>query len=408
MTSPGQLDYRDVDDADVYIGDHLAARLSRRGDEVRFEYRQEPDATAIGVRERSVSWSLLRSGEYPQITTGGAVPAFFAGLLPEGVRLGILTSSTKTSPDDHFTLLVAIGADTIGNVRVFPAGADPVQPVPLFEPGRDHDFRAVFARLTGSADEDPVGLAGVQPKVSAGLLSTPVHTQSGPGILKLNPARYPLLVDNEHFFMTMAASCGLRVAVTRLLKDSLGQSALLVTRFDRDGGQRLPQEDACQVAGVYPASKYRIKTETALAELADACARGGGSRLAALVELFRIVVFSWVIGNGDLHGKNLSIHNPGGMWQPTPAYDLLCTQPYTQWKDPMALKLYGRGNRLTRADFVEAGRHLGLPERATAGMIGSLLESAAGWPDRCEEIGFDDGQTERLSQMLRDRIDSLR
>jgi hypothetical protein len=54
---------------------------------------------------------------------GGAVPPFFAGLLPEGVRLGVVTSSTKTSADDHFTWLLANGAGTFGNVRVVPAGA---------------------------------------------------------------------------------------------------------------------------------------------------------------------------------------------------------------------------------------------------------------------------------------------
>ncbi|UNC00395.1 HipA N-terminal domain-containing protein [Mycolicibacterium boenickei] len=39
----------------------------------------------------------------------------FAGLLPEGVQLGVVTTLTKTSADDHLTLLLAIGADTIGN-----------------------------------------------------------------------------------------------------------------------------------------------------------------------------------------------------------------------------------------------------------------------------------------------------
>ena len=83
-------------------------------------------------------------------------------------------------------------------------------------------------------------------------------------------------------------------------------------RFDRRGNVRLAQEDACQVAGLYPASKYRIHTEGAIAALADACARGGGSRATAVLELLRVVVFSWLIGNGDLHGKNLSIYCPEG------------------------------------------------------------------------------------------------
>lgn len=408
MTDQISVDLREITEADVYIGEVLAAHLTReRGDSVSFDYLAEEDDKSR-LRDRSVSWSLLRSGEYPVITAGGAVPPFFAGLLPEGVRLGVVTSSTKTSADDHLTLLLAIGADTVGNIRVFPAGAAPLLPVPLFDPERDNDFHAVFAKLTGSVEADPVGLAGVQPKVSAGMMSTPTQTRAGPAMLKLNPARYPLLVENEHFFMRMASACGLRVAKTTLLHDAQGRSALLVNRFDRIGPKRIPQEDACQVADLYPASKYRIKTETALTVLADACARGGGSRVTTLAELLKVVVFSWIIGNGDLHGKNMSIYNPDGVWQPTPAYDLLCTHPYAGWNDPMALNLYGRANRLTRTNFIEAGERLGIRERATKNMIDTMVDVASAWPDRCGEIGFDDRQTERLAQMLHTRLDSLR
>jgi serine/threonine-protein kinase HipA len=409
MTTPGRLDLREVAVADVYVDDDLAARLVREsGDRVSFDYVVDQRPTEARVRERSVSWSLLRTGQYPVLTTGGAVPPFFAGLLPEGVRLGVVTSSTKTSADDHLTLLLAIGADTIGNVRVVPAGVDPTRPLPMFEPERDTDFRAVYAKLIGSVDADPVGLAGVQPKVSAAMVSAPAQTRFGPAILKLNPVQYPLLVENEHFFMTMAAACGLRVATTSLLHDAEGRSALLVTRFDREGSTRIAQEDACQVAGIYPASKYRIKTETAITALADACARGGGSKAAAVLELLKTVVFSWLIGNGDLHGKNLSIYNPNGLWQPTPAYDLLCTQPYARWRDPMALNLYGRANRLNRADFVDAAERLGLRSRATMKMIDAIVNAAQEWPDRCGEIGFDHRQTGLLAQILRARIDSLK
>lgn len=408
MTTPEALDLRGIVEADVYLGDDRVAHLARQaGDQISFDYVAEGPAVGA-LRDTSVSWSLLRSRDYPVVTTGGAVPAFFAGLLPEGVRLGVVTTSTKTSADDHLTLLLAIGADTIGNVRVFPAGVDPVEPAAMFDPAQDTDFRLVFEKLTGSVSADPVGLAGVQPKVSAGMVSAPTQTRSGPAILKLNPVEYPLLVENEHFFMTMAAACGLRAAATSLLHDAEGRSALLVTRFDRAGATRIAQEDACQVAGVYPASKYRITTEAAITGLAEACARGGGSKVAATAELLKTVVFSWLIGNGDLHGKNLSIYGLDGVWQPTPAYDLLCTQPYAGWRDPMALNLFGRANRLSRANFVDAGERLGIRARATTRMIDELVDAANDWPDRCGRIGFGDRQTELLADMLRTRLGSLK
>src|ERR1700682_3607043 len=140
------VDLREVAAADVYLGDDVVARLERttHNDDVSFAYTALPIDAGASVRDRSVSWSLLVTGDYPLITGGGAVPPFFAGLLPEGVRLGVVTSSMKTSTDDHLTLLLAIGADAIGNVRVLPAGAEPPKNPPMFVPERDSDFRQVF------------------------------------------------------------------------------------------------------------------------------------------------------------------------------------------------------------------------------------------------------------------------
>ena len=125
MTAADAADLRAITEADVYLGDEIVASLSRTpGEDILFDYTAA-GADGRSVRDRSVSWSLLVTATYPRITNGGAVPPFFAGLLPEGVRLGIVVSSTKTSPDDHLPLLLAIGADTVGNVRVMPAGVAP-------------------------------------------------------------------------------------------------------------------------------------------------------------------------------------------------------------------------------------------------------------------------------------------
>lgn len=58
--------------------------------------------------------------------------------------------------------------------------------------------------------------------------------------------------------------------------------------------------------------------------------------------------------------------------------------------------------------FIESGERLGLRQRAVANMIDALVDAAQDWPERCDQIGFDDRQTALLAQLLRTRMDSLK
>jgi len=408
-------DLRAVEAADVYKGDHLAGSLVREGGAVVFRYDEEYLAEP-GLPD--VAYTLPRSVD-PVVAGGGAVPPFFAGLLPEGVRLHAVVVGTRTSEDDHLTLLLAVGQDAIGDVRVVPTSARPVSPESVFDEARagEFDLAEVFARATSTDLDvlDRVALPGVQVKVSAQILSAPLATSGGPAILKLNPPHeYPRLVENEHFFLSMAADCGLPVPTHRLVHDRSGRAGLLVSRFDRfhnTTGQlvALPQEDACQLLGVYPAAKYRVKTEELARALADRVGDGDGSRALALRRIFELVAFSYLIGNGDLHGKNFSARaTPVGFWEVTPAYDLVTTQPYLGWRDPMALDFYGRANRLDRKHLVEAADRLRLPERAVATALDRICDVAPAWIARLDGIGFETQVTERLAELMQRRLEELR
>ncbi|MFB8278572.1 type II toxin-antitoxin system HipA family toxin [Nocardia colli] len=403
---------RGVDAADVYKGDRLAGSLIRHRDRVEFRYAEDylddPDAPAL-------AWTIPRDAG-PVEATGGSVPPFFAGLLPEGIRLRAAIDGTKTSPDDHFTILLAVGADAIGDVRVLPAGLEIPLPSVVFDPGDlVPDLHDLFGQISGprSLRLDPRGLPGVQAKVSALEFSVPIGTASGSAILKLAPQDdFPQLVENENFFMSLARECGVPVADHRVLHDARGTAGLLVTRFDRTigaGGEvvRIAQEDACQVLGLYPAAKYRMKTEVVIAELARRCEAGGGSARLVTLEALRLVAYSYAIGNGDLHGKNFSIYAPDGRWALTPAYDLLCTQPYLSWRDPMALDLYGRANKLTRAVMIQAAERLSVPRRAMDRALDRIVAGVSDGIERISAIGFADKHSVMLEAMLRRRISEL-
>ena len=220
-----------VDVADVFKGDDLAGQLRRMPDHVAFVYAPgyveaggQPVATTLPVSRMTYR------------TQGGSVPAFFAGLLPEGARLQTLIRNIKTSADDEMSLLLAVARDAIGDVSVVPVGErprDPSETSGVISP-LGVSFQTLLARsVTGTEEPFDTALPGFQEKLSDDLISFPVQAGGGPAILKLSPPRYPLLVENEAFFLSMAAACGFRVPPFRVVHDRRGESGLLVERFDR-------------------------------------------------------------------------------------------------------------------------------------------------------------------------------
>ena len=72
-----------VELADVYKADRLAGQLRRDGDDVEFSY----DDRYLADRDAPAVATTLPKVATPVRSSAGAVPAFFAGLLPEGARL---------------------------------------------------------------------------------------------------------------------------------------------------------------------------------------------------------------------------------------------------------------------------------------------------------------------------------
>ncbi|UPK76810.1 HipA N-terminal domain-containing protein [Nocardioidaceae bacterium SCSIO 66511] len=78
-------DYTTAQRADVYKGGRLAAHLERTSGGVDSRY----DDSWLAGGGSPVATSLPLTAD-PLVAASGAVPAFFAGLLPEGRRLSAL------------------------------------------------------------------------------------------------------------------------------------------------------------------------------------------------------------------------------------------------------------------------------------------------------------------------------
>ncbi len=114
---------------------------------------------------------------------------------------------------------------------------------------------------------------------------------------------------------------------------------------------------------------------------------------------------SYAIGNGDLHGKNVSVQTVGKKIALTPIYDLLSTHPYGD--DSMALKMDGRDKKLKRSEFVAFGARIGVSKIATEKMLDSIVVAVARSLPRLGEIGMDQRKTKQLDRVMRVRMTEL-
>lgn len=366
-----------IREAHVFKGDRLAAVLRRLPSGVEFGYL--PEYLAAGGPPVATTLPLT---DAPTMTPSGAVPPYFAGLLPEGRRLSSLRRAVKTSADDDLSLLLAVGADTVGDVIVLPPGDVPTEPQPLVVAEHDFDQLSFTDLLDAAGVVDPVALAGVQDKMSTRVLSLPVKYAGRRYILKLDTPDTPHIVSNEEYFIRLAAAARFPVVSASVVHDATGRPGLLVERFDRvstpDGGTvALAVEDGAQTLGIYPADKYAVSAEAVVARLADLCA----ARPVALRDLYRQLAFAWLTGNGDVHAKNLSVIRHDDEWRVSFAYDLPSTLPYRD--TTMALSMLSKKTGFSRRKLLEFAAAVGLPQRVAERVLDEVLdatEPALAWP----------------------------
>ncbi|MGO4807508.1 type II toxin-antitoxin system HipA family toxin [Arthrobacter sp. 2MCAF15] len=387
--------------ADIYKAGVLAARLERHDGGTRFSYL--PAYLASGGP--AVASSLPLTAD-PVLSAAGAAPPYFTGLLPEGRRLNALRRSVKTSVDDELSLLIAAGANPVGDVQIVGHGEklDPDEHAVELDPGTPVDFDAL---LGDSGLIDPVALAGVQDKLSAGMISMPVASSGRRYILKLNAPEFPHVVENEYAMFRYAARLRIPLSRVQLIRDVAGRPGLLVERFDRvpvaelagqkaagpkaagqkaagqkaagqkaaagspEAVQRLAVEDGAQVLGLYPADKYNVGYGQVCHALAAYCA----APLPALRNLALQAAFAWLTGNGDLHAKNVSmVQQPTGEWSIAPVYDIPSTVVYGD--KTLALTLDGKRTGISRKHFLGWAAGMGLTERSAVQVLELALRAS--------------------------------
>src|SRR5579862_2004816 len=267
---------------------------------------------------------------------------YINGILPEeGVRETI-AKNLGISANNDFSMLEKIGGECAGAVTFMPAGT------PL--PAREATYKDLSAKELADmirqlprrpmlAGEDGIrlSLAGAQDKivvkVSGDTISIPLNGAASTHILKPDNPRFPGLVFNELLCLQLARAVNLSVASAEA-RSVDGLEFLLVDRYDRrlvhrpegaDHYVRLHQEDFCQALGIPSRNKYQSEGGPSLKDCFSLVRAATDIPVTHLNRLLDAVIFNYLIGNNDAHGKNFSLIYLEGTAILAPLYDLVST-----------------------------------------------------------------------------------
>jgi len=170
----------------------------------------------------------------------------------------------------------------------------------------------------------------------------------------------------------------------------------------------LAMEDFCQLDGRLTEDKYRGSYERCGKIISKYSARPG----LDLSELYIRVIFSFAIGNSDMHLKNFSLieTSPGSCeYVLSAAYDMLSTNVVLP-ADPeqFALTMHGKKQNIRRNDFLRFGEAIGLPKKSAEKIIEKFVAHKEGYIEMCKNSYLTDDMKECMEQLIHERIGILK
>ena len=132
------------------------------------------------------------------------------------------------------------------------------------------------------------------------------------------------------------------------------------------------------------------------------------NQLFDVLRFYEQVIICFLIGNNDAHLKNFSIIHADGMFQLSPAYDMVATTILIpEDRDQLALNLNGKKRKLTRDDFKRALNTSQLSSVAQKKLWLRVQKGVQSWGEIIKASLLDRTTKELLKTTIRERADAL-
>lgn len=412
----------------IYAGAHFVGALREfivpGGYEYIFQY--DPAYLTSGLSQIGINLPLTAT---PFVSR--ALPTFLSNLVSEGWVKRHQAKLARLDQDDKFGLLLGYGEALIGPIRILPG----MLPEHLAEPSQQlvpakslsgfqidfprEEFNEVAMTSLGKAS-----ITGVQPKMflthkvgAKKMLTNAIGI--GPYIVKPSPNEFPELAINEYIIMQLCGKVGFSVADHYLVPFSCGEMAYVTSRFDIDRtGRHIGFiEDMASAMDVSPGNKSSVALsyERMLRTAYECC----GGHMQVLKDGFLHVLMAYIVGNNDLHLKNMSLIR--SMYDSratgfTKMYDMVSVAPYKEYDasgklsiwllqsevdDAFSSSSYEHYGYYTGHDFMLLANQLSLGEKAGQVLMDKLVVKIK---KHLEQVLAHSPGSEQLKEVIRTRI----
>ncbi len=369
---------------DVYLYDELIGYLyTDKKYGLSFKYAEDSN--------RQISISMpVGTEEFRKKT----VEPFFSGLLPDGDLREQLARSVHVSPNSVIGLLEHYGREIAGALVI--VGHDEKYEI------ERNDYKLVSKseiaqRIKNASEENlliwgdniRLSLAGAQHKMPLYHKGEEWYVPCGnsPSNCIVKPGKSVAI--NEFVVTLLAKECGFNVPKVELLKFE-DELAFITYRYDRtiENGylKRLHQEDMCQALSVPPEKKYETDGGPGISRIVRLIEDNSSLPVIDIREFYRIIVFNFIVGNCDSHGKNYSfLYGRDGSIRLAPFYDLVSTTIYPGISRELSMKIGKQKNidLVLRDNFYKIE---GSNKRAMDSIITDVVSSYKKAVDKIAEI----------------------
>jgi serine/threonine-protein kinase HipA len=178
----------------------------------------------------------------------------------------------------------------------------------------------------------------------------------------------PFLLINEHMFMSLARDFRFNVPYNAIIKHG-SDYHYIIKRYDRYGELKIDHHEILTLMNKNSDQKYKVSMREVMETAKEYISK------EQLVELYRFIVFSVVIGHGDLHAKNISLIYSSNKFdeetmQLSPFYDVSTTKIYKDTKkNDIGLKIGNRTSNIKKVDLLQLASWIDISEEKATNLI---------------------------------------